>query len=208
MRLEKQFVHVLVALFIVSIAVAQSNDWSVIKSGLDKFDVGNANQRVGLDNQSIELAKETIEELDIITQYRYQEGNTIVKHSLFTKATLKNFAYVLWLPKCFAVNLDSVDFDNMQFEIIEEDPVVKWHEIEVKGFVEYTYETTGQIDPICIEQIVGVPYAEEIVENQPKDKFKNIIIVLALILGEILLVLFIVNLFFKSYKNYKNQKSQ
>ncbi|MBN2422812.1 hypothetical protein JXB41_06285 [Candidatus Woesearchaeota archaeon] len=90
-------------------------------------------------------------------------GNrTILTNSFDPFNELNDTTLYLEIPKCMAEYVDLIDFHDENFDIIQDDPIIAWHFVEIKDRVDLTYEVEGEIPEWCLEQIKALPIAKYI----------------------------------------------
>lgn len=115
-----------------------------------------------LTENEISDAKNTGEVIDQGITYSYENGETIIKHTLDPKNELKDVEVRLYLPKeCFE-ELKKIDFDLSDYKVIKEDPLIAWHFADVKDRLDLTYKVKGTLSPECMEKIRLLPMAKSI----------------------------------------------
>jgi len=144
----------------------------VIEAKLDKEDVKNSLETLEVVNQSLTFSS---------------SGNTInLKNTINPKNELKDFDYNLYIPKCLTPYLEQIEFENKDYKIIKEDPLIAWHFANVNDKINLNYKVKGQIDESCLEQIKGLPIAKVIgaelgKTNQVRTKLIKFIVIMWLI---------------------------
>ena len=150
---------------------------------ISKEDISEFIKIADLDKESVDLAKETLKNTEQTINFNYVDGNTIINNNINPNTNLKDVEYTLFIPKCLTKYLHDIDFQNKNYTIIEEDPVIAWHFVEVQDSVDLSYEIEGQIAPACLEKIKGLPIAKVIGKDKNNTKLLAIIIPVILAIG-------------------------
>ena len=162
--------------------VCFSNDQITVK--LTKEDINEFISVIGLDSQKVAQAQKTIDATNQLIDFTYNEGKTVINNKLNPSTGLGEVDYTLSIPKCLTKYLDDIEFHNDNYSVIEEDPVIAWHFVEVTDSVDLSYEVKGQIAPACLEKIKGLPIAKVIgLKEKKKLNMFSIIIPIVLAIG-------------------------
>ncbi|MFH2020971.1 MAG: MopE-related protein [archaeon] len=115
-----------------------------------------------LTKEDIYDALKTIEYMNHTISSRYENGNTIIDNVAVVDTSMKNVDYVLYIPKCLSEYLDKIQFENPDYKVLREDPIIAWHFDEVTDRIDLSYKVKGEIDAVCMQQIKGLPIARTI----------------------------------------------
>ena len=154
-----------------------------IKITLTKEDINQFIQEADLSTEDVNLAHKTIEVVDQSIDYVYDSDKTVIKNNIASDKKLQDFEYTLFIPKCLTKYLDDIDFQNNNYTIIEEDPVIAWHFVEVRDSIDLSYEVQGQISPQCLEKIKGLPIAKVIGAKNEGGKFNVWLVIIPIIVA-------------------------
>jgi hypothetical protein len=137
---------------------------------LTKEDIYEFLYQLDLDKVEISKAYDTLNITDQKINFLYQNGKTKIRNVIEFDKELGNFSYTLFIPKCLTKYLDDLEFDNQNYTIIEEDPVIEWEFTKISENINLDYEVKGIILSECIEKIKGLPIANTISEKTIIDK--------------------------------------
>lgn len=166
---------------------AQCSDKSTVTMELDQYDLKNMMDEAKLAQGEKSQALKTLSEVEQSTNFQYQTGKTRISSTLETDKSINGLKYTLYIPKCLSPYLSQIKFDNPNYTIIKEDPIIAWHFVEVKDRIDLNYEVDGRISEQCMEKIKGLPIADFIGKAKKKFDPKSLI----LPLGILALALFI-----------------
>jgi len=118
-------------------------------------------------DQDIEEVKEKIENTQDATEITKriirEAGKTKVTTTIVPKGVLMDTKVFLDIPKCMAERLNEVAFQNKNFKVISDDPLIVWHFTELSNKLELSYEIGKDIDEEdCERQSVVLALAEQI----------------------------------------------
>ncbi len=133
-------------------------------------DLGNFVIDGGLSKDEIKNSLNTLKVVNQTVAFSYDKDTTTIKNSISSEKQLKDFEYTLQIPKCLSEYLDNIDFENKQYEIIKNDPIIAWHFVNVNGRVDLSYKIKGKIDAACLQQIKGLPIAKQIQDKVDSEK--------------------------------------
>jgi hypothetical protein len=151
---------------------------------LTKEDIHDFVDQADLNREEINNAFNTINITKQTIDFRYQDDKTQVKNTIESDKYMEDFTYTLFIPKCLTKYLDDLEFDNENYTIIEEDPVIAWHFTEVSNNINLDYEVEGSILPECLEKIKGLPIANVINEKaKPKQNIYVVIIPMIILIS-------------------------
>ena len=163
-----------------------------IEITLNKTVISNFVQEAQLTTEEVQDALETVEVVNQSIDYSYTETKTVVKNNIVPEKNLHELEYTLFIPKCLTTYLDDIKFENQNYTIIKEDPVIAWHFVDVEDRIDLGYTVNRKIDPECLEKIKGLPIAKVIGGDLDKeDQYgapKMIITSLVILLGVSLVV--------------------
>ncbi len=133
-----------------------------IQIELNNDDFGKFVIDARLNRQDVKDSLETLKVINQTVVYSYTGDKTILKNTINPTNELKDFEYNLYIPKCLTPYLDQIEFENKDYTIIKEDPLIAWHFVNVNDRIDLNYEVKGEIDEACLEQIKGLPIAKVI----------------------------------------------
>jgi PKD repeat protein len=197
-------------------ALLDKDENFVIKYGLNKEISQEEAEEIVVEITYEEISEKALEELlakqaetskavKIKTSAEVGDDKTKVTTTVNPKNELDDVSIYLRIPKCLAEKVSQVQFQNTDYEIIEEDPLIVWHFTDVNEKIDLAYEVEGEIDEECWKQIEAMALAEHI---GIKIKKKNNLLLALLPIILIPLIGFIVvylSKFNKPAPNYTNQ---
>jgi cysteine-rich repeat protein len=154
-----------------------------IEITLSKEDINRFIQEADFTTNEINQAQKTMEVVDQSIDYIYDNDTTLIKNNIESKQNLQDFEYTLFIPKCLTKYLKDIDFKNDNYTIIEEDPVIAWHFVEVSDSIDLSYEVNGQISYACLEKIKGLPVANIIGVKNSKKKDNLWLVIISIIIA-------------------------
>ncbi len=160
---------------------AQCSDKSTVTMELDQYDLKNMMDEAKLAQSEKSQALKTLSEVEQSTNFQYQTGKTRISSTLETDKSINGLEYTLYIPKCLSPYLSQIKFDNPNYTIIKEDPIIAWHFVEVKDRIDLSYEVDGRISEQCMEKIKGLPIADFIGKAKKKFDPKSLILPLCII---------------------------
>jgi len=109
------------------------------------------------------------DELEIIRDIEVEDGKTKVNITLDPKNVLYNVSFYEQIPKCMIlflkwglINESDIAFSNMDFEIVQEDPVIMWHFDVIDKPTHLSYELNKEVLEDCLKLLKGTAIAEKI----------------------------------------------
>jgi hypothetical protein len=117
---------------------------------------------------------------------------TKYKITIDSLTPISNLDYYLDIPKCLAQRTENIHFNGKNYNIIESDPLIMWHFVDVDDKIEFTYEVEGYIPDTCIDELKDFVYSASLgSSNENTSKPFNLlypILVIILILGIVIFV--------------------
>lgn len=80
-----------------------------------------------------------------------ESKSTIVSITLTPKKPLSNLTLLEYIPKCFSEYLSDIKFNKKDFEVIDEDPIIIWDNINIGNGKKIQYSSNTQISDRCRE---------------------------------------------------------
>jgi hypothetical protein len=145
-----------------------------------------------------EFINQTLQTQENIKIYKdkKEEGNkTTYTNILKPKKVMEDVDVYLNIPKCMAEHVNEIQFEDTNFNVISEDPLIMWHLEEMDGDVDYEYVLDGLIDEDCESEASIIAVARIIQDTLVEDndqKSAVYVVVPLLIIPLILLILLIV----------------
>ncbi len=133
-----------------------------ITIALNNEDIGNFVVDARLSKQDLKDSLNTLKTLNQTVTYNYKKDSTEIKNTISPGNELKDVTYHLEIPKCLSPYLEDIEFENQDYTIIKDDPLIAWHFNDVNDRIDLSYKIEKQIDKECLEQIKGMPIAKVI----------------------------------------------
>jgi hypothetical protein len=97
------------------------------------------------------------------------DGRTEVSLNLKSNKRLQGTSVLLEIPKCAAELVQDIQFQNNNFEILKDDPLIAWHFTELDQDIDLKYEFKKELDPECLQQLKVLSLVDEIGDNVRND---------------------------------------
>ncbi|MBN2880469.1 hypothetical protein JXM83_00290 [Candidatus Woesearchaeota archaeon] len=122
------------------------------------------------------LSKEKIKQIDgaqdklkdiITVQNTIEEinGTSQITTSLDIKENVTDLEVYLQIPKCMAESVRELEFDNEEFQILIDDPLIMWHFKEALSQQDLIYRVKKQVSKECFDQLKVMTSADFEVDN-------------------------------------------
>ncbi len=125
----------------------------------------------------IEEVKESLDSIKESRTFDYDEaeGKTKVTVNIKVKEDSKKLRYIEIIAKCFANDVDEIDFDIPPTKVINEDPLLMWEFDNVKEGDEITisYSVQKMIDELCKQFVESLSGSFNQNQQSMSDLFKN-----------------------------------
>jgi cysteine-rich repeat protein len=142
-------------------------------------DIGMFVINADLNKEDVKNVISSLKEVNQTLSSSYKEGITEITTSFSSDKQLKDVDYALFIPKCLSPYLDKLNFENKDYDIIKEDPLIAWHFASVKDRIDLSYSINGRISQECLQQIKALPIAKiigpKLEEKAPVDMKKIIL---------------------------------
>lgn len=114
-------------------------------------------------NETLKKIEDTNNATNITIDITKEGNQTSFSANIETlNSTLKNVTIYVEIPKCLAQYLKDLEFENKDYEVIRDDPLIAWTFAEISDKVDLKFRSIKEIDKDCYEQIKVLPIAEEI----------------------------------------------
>lgn len=160
---------------------AECSDIEEIELNITSNDLDILSRYVNLSDDETENLIENSKKIKQEVEYQYQSGSTRLKNKISTNDSIKDISYTLFIPKCLANHVNEIDFENKDYTIIEDDPIIAWQFSDTGQDFDIGYTIKGKISEQCLEQIKGLPVADLIDLGEKTSIFKKFVLPLILI---------------------------
>ncbi|MBN1502859.1 hypothetical protein JW930_04905 [Candidatus Woesearchaeota archaeon] len=147
-------------------------------------------------NKILLLLNNSMDTFDFKTLIDWFQDKTRITSIFTPKNELNDTTLYLEIPKCLADHLDEIEFREGNYKVIQDDPLIAWHFINIKDQVDLSYEVKGYIEPECLEQINALPISKYIGNEIRVKPTYSIWVPIALI--------FIIVILYVYFKNYSS----
>jgi hypothetical protein len=130
-------------------------------------DLKNMSAR-GVPQDAIDNYEATKDNFDVTTGVGYEDGSTVVSHSIKPQGMAKDASFYLEIPKCLAEYVDEITFENENYEIIQDDPLIAWHFVELHDQIDISYKVHCEIPEDCLSQIKSMVLMD-LLKNEKND---------------------------------------
>lgn len=176
-------------------------------------------RRVFGSDDKISKTEETEKHLDIDKSALNEEDGSTVNIKINPDKVMYNVTIIEEIPKDLAFNVSEIEFENDNYEVIEDDPVLMWHFEELREDVEINYKVKGEVNEEDSPSTLAV--AEEVsdedagnaitgaaIAGDEEDINVTKIIVPLLLIPAVGLVLIIFNRFGKNLEHKDKKKKR
>ena len=166
---------------VFEVCVAECSETENIDISLSSNEVSGIGKSINLSKDDIENAIKSSGEINQKIEYKYETGSTLLKNKISTNNSIKDMEYTLFIPKCLANHIDEIEFENKEYTIIEDDPIIAWHFADSGKDINIDYKIKGRISEQCLAQVKGLPIANLIDLTEKTNIFKKFVLPLILI---------------------------
>lgn len=152
-----------------------------INISLKSSEISIIGKSINLSDENLNKAIKSSEKINQNIEYKFESGNTNLKNKISSDDSIDNMEYTLFIPKCLANHVDEIEFDNKEYIIIEEDPIIAWHFSKSGKDIDIDYKIKGKISEQCLAQVKGLPIANFIDLSEKTSIFKKFVLPLILI---------------------------
>ncbi|MFP4401155.1 MAG: hypothetical protein ACLFPQ_04710, partial [Candidatus Woesearchaeota archaeon] len=122
--------------------------------------------------------------------YSVENEETLLSTKIVPDNELKDVEVYIEFPKCAAEYVDEIEFENENYKIVKDDPLVMWHFSEVNEDVELEYKVKKPLDADCVAQLKTLPIADEIGLEIERFRFANILPIILIPLISLVIIFF------------------
>ena len=149
----------------------------------------------GLNNEEIdERINELLENLypyaneniDVKREFSVEGDKTEITLSVTPQVILDNASIFEFIPKCFSSYVNDIEFENNDFKIIKDDPLIMWHFNKLDEQKILKYKANKEISEKCKELFLAFGIAVPETKKESKNIFFGAAITLLVILAVVL----------------------
>jgi hypothetical protein len=162
---------------------------------LDLIDKAQGEINQNISEAQIEQNIEDLKEFITIETKEYMSNGklfTKYKITIDSKKPINDLDYYLDIPKCLAKRTENMFFNGKNYNIIESDPLIMWHFVDVKDKIEFTYDVEGNVPQDCINELKNFIYTTNLnTEIKVESDTINIVLPILIIISILLFVMYI-----------------